>query len=159
MKDDKKDSQVESTTETSKDSKDVDRGTFLKTLGVGIGAVGIDVITGGRVSATTEPDSNRAPIQKLMRGLLENPAKAKDFLESPLPVAKEFGVTLTEAEAAKIRETFLKLAAEVGGGLHEGYSIWDHVDGAHHDKYSKDVKPLQKQPVSPKAPSGGMKRR
>ncbi len=164
MQDDKKDKKTgkEPSTEALEESKQLDRGTFLKALGVGVGAVGLGVITGGQLSAHTpsEPDSSRSAIQKLMRGLLENPPKAKEFLSSPHTVAEEFGVSLTEADANKIKDTFMKLAMEIEGGggvLHEGHSLWDHVDGSHHDKYTKAL-PKKPPGKTPKPPSGGTRR-
>jgi hypothetical protein len=169
MQDDKKNKETgaEPSAEALEESKQLDRGTFLKALGVGIGAVGLGVIPGGHASADipSEPEGGRSGIQRLMRGILENPPKAKEFLTSPQTVAQEFGVSLTEAEADKIKDTFLKLAAQVGsggmdGGLHEGHSLWDHVDGDHHDKYTKAL-PIQRggSKIPGKAPTGGSKHR
>jgi hypothetical protein len=164
MQDDERDKKTgaEPSAEAVEESKQLDRGTFLKALGVGIGAVGLNAMTGGQLSAHTpsEPQSSRSSIQKLMRGLLENPPKAKEFLSNPQTVAEEFGVSLTEAEANKIKDTFLKLAKEVGGApLQEGHSLWDHVDGDHHDKYTKAL-PLKPGKQSPaRRPEGGFKRK
>lgn len=163
MKDDEKDKETgtEPSGEPMEEPKKLDRGAFLKVLGVGMGAVGLGMATGGQLSARTapEPDSSRSAIQTLMRGLLENPSRAKDFLNSPQTVAEELGVRLTEADANKIKEVFTKLALEVGGGpLHEGYSIFDHVDNGHHNKYSKTYQIQQKKgqggETAPKPPTG-----
>jgi hypothetical protein len=85
-------------------------------------------------------DDSRGGIQELVRGLLENPSKAKDFLDSPQAVAEEFGVRLTEDDAHKIQEAFKKLAREVGGdSVMGGHQDWSHKDGGWNDWYDKKV--------------------
>ncbi len=152
MRDDEKlkETGAEQTEETVEEPKQLDRSTFIKTLGVGIGAVGLDLLTGGHLAARTaaELDDSRGGIQKLVRGLLENPSKAKEFLDSPQVVAKEFGVQITEEDASKIQETFKKLAREVGGGsVMGGHQDWSHKDGGWNDWYDKKVERGVKQPL------------
>jgi len=136
------------------DLKKLDRGSFLKALGVGIGAVGLDIVAGVPVSARTTPEleDGRMGIQKLMRGLLEDPRKAEEFVDNPLSVAREFGVHLTEGDAKKIQETLMKLALQAGDrlALTPGHQDWAHQDGSWHDTYNKTVTPK----TSPKPPKG-----
>ncbi len=144
MKHDEKEKKTgtEPSAEPTEEPKQLDRGAFLKALGVGIGAVGLDMVTGGHLAAraAVDLDGSRSGIQKLVRGLLENPSKVKDFIDSPQAVAREFGVRLTDADAEKIRETLMKLAKELGkGGLEAGHQNWDHLDGDWRDKYTKDI--------------------
>jgi len=167
MRDDEKlkETGAESTEETVEEPKQLDRSTFLKTLGVGIGAVGLDLLTGGHLAARTaaELDDSRGGIQKLVRGLLEDPSKAKDFLDSPRAVAEEFGVRLTEDDAHKIQEAFKKLAAEAAAAdapVMGGHQDWAHKDGGWNDWYDKKVErgikrtpkkpPVTKPPLAPK---------
>jgi hypothetical protein len=158
MKDDEKGKRTgtEPSGEPIEELKKLDRGEFLKTVGVGVAAAGIGLVTGKPSAlAATEPDSTRSGIQKLMRSLLENPSRAKDFLESPQTVGEEFGVRLTEADASKIKEVFTKLAAEVGSGLNATHT--EYTDSGHHNSVTN---PLQrKQPVTPKQPTGGTRRK
>ncbi len=141
--------------EREDDPKKLDRGAFLKALGIGIGAVGLDIIAGTPAPARTSPEleEGRMGIQKLMRGLLENPRKAEEFVESPMDIAREFGVHLTEGDAKKIQETLMKLALHAGDrlALTPGHQDWVHNDGSWHDTYNKTVTPRgTKQPVKPK---------
>ena len=165
MKDDEKGKRTgtEPSGEPMEELKKLDRGEFLKTVGVGAAAAGLGLVT-GRASAlaATEPDSTRSGIQKLMRSLLENPSRAKDFLESPQTVAEELGVRLTEADATKIKEVFTKLAAEVGSGLSGTHT--EYTDSGHHNSVSNPARqkpprsvttPKQPTSVAPKQPTGG----
>lgn len=156
MKDDEKDKETgkEPSGEPTDELKQMDRGKFLKALGVGIGAVGLGVVTGGQLSARTaaEPDSTRSGIQKLMRGLLENPSRAKDFLSNPQAVAEEFEVRLTADDANKIKEALTRLAAEVGGGGLTGHND-THTDSGHTDGTTS---PRKRGVVAPKQPTEGV---
>jgi len=153
MKGDERDKKTgtESSEEPMEELKKFDRGEFLKTVGVGVAAAGLGLVTGKPSAlAATEPDtSSRSGIQKLMRSLLENPARAKDFLESPQTVAEELGVRLTEADAGKIKEAFTKLAMEAGSGLHETHT--EYTDSGHHNSVTS---PLQRKPGTAKPPKG-----
>ncbi len=94
--------------------QELDRKAFLKALGVGLGAVGLDLMTGGRLLAATSPGpegAGRTEIQGFIRGLLENPEKASEFLESPEAVAKEFGIVLSERDSQKIQDAIYRVAA------------------------------------------------
>ena len=52
MKDDEKPRETENepSEETTESPKQVDRGTFLKAIGISIGAVGLDLVTGGHMA-------------------------------------------------------------------------------------------------------------
>jgi hypothetical protein len=153
MKDDEKGKEkaTEPSAEPVEKLKQVDRGTFLKALGVGIGAVGLDMVTGGHLSArtTAEPDSSRVAVQKLMRGLLESPLKARDFLDDPQTVAAEFGVNLTDDEANTIQESLKNLTREAA--LREGHNQSSHNDqgSGHFNWHNQTTK------AAPKKDGGG----
>jgi hypothetical protein len=167
MKEQKKDKEkgAKSPEKREDDLKKLDRGAFLKALGVGIGAVGLDMVAGTPVSARTAPEleDGRMGIQKLMRGLLENPRKAEEFVDNPLVVAREFGVHLTEGDAKKIQETLMKLALQAGDRLATmpGHQDWTHSDGTWHDTYNKTVTPKKapKGTTTPTTPPTGGKRK
>jgi len=156
MKDGEKDKETgtESAPDRSEGTAQLDRGTFLKALGIGIGAVGLDVVTGGHLAARTAADleGSRSGIQKLVRGLLEEPSKAKDFLENPQAVAKEFGISLTDADAMKVQETLKQLAKQVGAGVEGGHQDWAHQDGSWNDWYDKKVEKKQPKTLTPTQP-------
>ncbi|MEW6112969.1 MAG: hypothetical protein AB1664_12635 [Thermodesulfobacteriota bacterium] len=163
MKDDDKikETGAESSEEPMEESKQLDRGTFLKALGVGIGAVGLDLVTGGHLvaRAAAELDGSRSAIQKLVRGLLESPSKAKDFLENPQEVAAELGVRLSESDAKTIKESLIKLAKDADAAqLMPGHQDWVHQDGTWHDSYNKTVTPRTgtktTKPPTAKPPTG-----
>ncbi len=180
MKDDEKDKETgkEPSGEPTDEPKQMDRGKFLKALGVGIGAVGLGMATGSHLAAraATEPYSTRSGIQKLMRSLLEDPSRAEDFLSNPQAVAEEFGVRLTADDANKIKEVFTRLALKAGGAGATGHSDC-HTDSGHTDCKSSDaasgtrrgikqkpptegVAPTQPtEGAAPKQPTGGGKRR
>jgi K+-sensing histidine kinase KdpD len=106
--------------------------------------VGLDLVTGGHLvaRAAAELDGSRSAVQKLVRGLLENPSKAKDFLENPQEVAAELGVRLSESDAKTIKESLIKLAREADAAqLMPGHQDWVHQDGTWHDSYNKTVTP------------------
>jgi hypothetical protein len=169
MKDDEKlqETGVESPEETKESSKKVDRGTFLKAIGVGIGAVGLGMVTGSHVAAraVADLDRDRSTIQKLMRGLLESPQRARDFLADPQKVGAEFGIQLSADDAKTIQEAFKNLTMEAM--LREGHanSSSSHSDGGvwGNNNHSQSLKIMQKpeqghQPVAPK-PASPTKRR
>jgi len=143
MKDDEKnkDAGLGPSGEPTDEPEQLDRSAFLKALGVGVGAIGLGIVTGTHVAARTaaELDESRTGIQKLVRGLLENPSKAGEFLDSPQAVAEEFGVRVSDADAKKIQETLIKLAKEVGTGATGGHQDWSHQDGTWNDWYDKKV--------------------
>jgi len=159
MRDDErqKETGAKSTEETVEEPKQLDRSTFIKALGVGIGAVGLDLLTGGHLAARTaaELDESHLGIQKLVRGLLEEPSKAKDFLDNPQAVAEQFGVRITEEDAHKIQEAFKKLAAEAAAAdapVMGGHQDWTHKDGGWNDWYDKKVERGIKTPGKMKTP-------
>jgi hypothetical protein len=165
MKEDEKPRQTEAEApeETSELSKQLDRGTFLKTIGVGIGAVGLDLISGSHVAAraAAELEGDRAAVQKLMRGLLESPPKARDFLDDPKTVAAEFGVRLSDGEAMTIQESLKHLTREAA--VREGHNQSSHKDDAsgHFNWHNQTTKAAPKQgesPTAPKQQSPGKKR-
>lgn len=142
MKDDEKDKETgtEPSGEPTEEPKQMDRGKFLKAIGVGIGAVGLGVVTGGQLSARTgaEPDSSRSAIQKLMRGLLESPSKARDFLNNPQTVAAEFGVSLTGDDAKTIQLALNTLTTELA--LREGHNQTSHDKEGHFNWHNETTK-------------------
>jgi len=159
MRDDEKHKETGTETpgEPAEEPKKLDRGTFLKALGVGIGAIGLDMVAGIQASARTAPelDTGRIGIQRLMRGILENPGKAEAFVNDPVDVAQEFGVHISEDDAKKIRETLMKLTVQAGDrlALTPGHQDWAHQDGNWHDSYNKTVE--KKTPkIKPKTPTG-----
>ncbi len=121
MRDDEKHKETGTATpsEPSEEPKKLDRGTFLKALGVGIGAVGLDMFAGIQASARTDPEleTGRIGIQRLMRGILESPGKAEAFVDNPIDVAQEYGVHRSEGDAKKIRETLMK-------SMSSGWTDW-----------------------------------
>lgn len=156
MKDNEKDkgTGTEPAAEEKTGPATLDRGTFLKALGIGIGAVGLDVVTGGHVAARTAADleGDRRAIQKLVRGLLEEPTRAKDFLDNPQAVAKEFGVILNDADAMKIQEALKQLGNQVAAAAAGGHEDWAHQDGSWNDWYTKKVEKKIKSPGGTTAP-------
>ena len=160
MKDDEKlqETGVESPEETKESSKQVDRGTFLKAIGVGIGAVGLGMVTGSHAAARTasELEGDRTAVQKLMRGLLESPARARDFLDNPQTVAAQFGVGLSDDEAKTIQESLKNLTREAA--VREGHNQKSHNDAAtgHFETHNQTTKAAPAQggtaPTIPKAP-------
>jgi len=161
MKDDDnlKEKGSEPATEPEGESKQLGRSEFLKTVGVGAAAAGLGILTGDQSlsSAATEPGTSRSSIQTLMRGLLENPSRAKDFLDSPQTVAEELGVRLTEADANKIKEALTRLAREVGGAGLTGHND-THTDSGHTDGTTT---PRTRKPgaVAPKLPAEGVEQK
>jgi hypothetical protein len=167
MRDDEKHKETgtETPCEPAEEPKKLDRGTFLKALGVGIGAVGLDMVAGIQASARTAPEleTGRIGIQRLMRGILESPGKAEAFVDNPVDVAQEYGVHISEDDAKKIRETLMKLTVQAGDrlALTPGHQDWAHQDGNWHDSYNKTVdKRIPKgtkgdaiAPVTPKPPT------
>jgi hypothetical protein len=151
--------------ESTDETKQLGRGEFLKTIGVGAAAAGLGILTGDQssASAATESDSSRSAIQKLMRNLLESPSKAKAFLDSPQAVAKEFGVYLSNDDSKTIQETLKKLSTQIA--LREGH---DQIGPSGHNLwYTKALPvqpgqgktaPVEKEPPTHKAPSGGKRR-
>jgi hypothetical protein len=155
MKDGEKDGKIgtEPAPEPTEEATQLNRGTFLKALGVGIGALGLDVVTGGHLAARAAADleGSRSAVQKLVRRLLEEPSKAKDFVDNPQAVAKEFGISLTDADAMKIQETLKELANQVAAAVEGGHQDWSHQDGNWNDWYDKKVeKQLPKGPTQTK---------
>ena len=127
MKDDEKlqETGVESPEETKEPSKQVDRGTFLKAIGVGIGAVGLGMVTGSHVAAraVADLDRDRSAIQKLMRrAAWKALQRAQDFLANPQKVGAEFGIQLSADDAKTIQEAFKNLIMEARGPLREGHN-------------------------------------
>jgi hypothetical protein len=168
MKDDEKlqETGVESPEETKESSKQVDRGTFLKAIGVGIGAVGLGMVTGGHVAAraVADLDRDRSAIQKLMRGLLESPQRARDFLADPQKVGAEFDIQLSADDAKTIQEAFKNLTMEAV--LREGHSNTSHSDSHggswgnnNHSESLKIMKPGGGQTPSQPKPASPTKRR
>lgn len=158
MRDDEKlkETDAKPTEETVEEPRQLDRSTFIKALGAGIGAVGLDLLTGGHLAAraAAELDDSHAGIQKLVRGLLEDPSKAKEFLESPQAVAEQFGVRITEEDASKIQETFKNLATEMADKpVMGGHQDWTHKDGGWNDWYDKKVERGVKTPGRAKPPA------
>jgi hypothetical protein len=171
MKDDEKlqETGVESPEETKEPSKQVDRGTFLKAIGVGIGAVGLGMVTGSNVAAraVADVDRDRSAIQKLMRGLLESPQRARDFLADPQKVGAEFGIQLGADDAKTIQEAFKNLIMEARGPLREGHNntATSHSQGGSwtNNQYTEKLKIMKKPeqgqtPVAPKPASPTKKR-
>lgn len=158
MKDDEKtrETGTEASKETVEAPKQVDRGTFLKAIGVGIGAVGLDLVTGSHLAARTaaELDGGRSAIQKLMRGLLESPSKARDFLDDPQTVGAEFGVRLTDDDAKTIQESLKNLIREAA--VREGHNQSSHNDttSGHFNWHNQTTKaaPAQEGVTTPKPP-------
>jgi hypothetical protein len=158
MKDDEKlqETGVESPEETKESSKQVDRGTFLKAIGVGIGAVGLGMVTGSHVAAraVADPDRDRSAIQKLMRGLLESPQRAQDFLADPQKVGAEFGIQLSADDAKTIQEAFKNLT--VAAALREGHNntSTSHSQGGSwtNNQYTEKLQ-IKKQPQQGQTPS------
>lgn len=167
MRDDEKHKETgtETSGEPAEEPKKLDRGTFLKALGVGIGAVGLDMVAGIQASARTAPEleTGRIGIQRLMRGILESPGKAEAFVDNPVDVAQEFGVHISEEDAKKIRETLMKLTVQAGDrlALEAGHQDWAHQDGNWHDSYNKTVTPKvkPKTPTETTPPSGSKRQR
>lgn len=159
MKTDEKDKETgkEPCGEPTDQPKQMDRGAFLKALGVGIGAVGLGVVTGGQLSAHTpsETDISRSAIQKLMRSLLEDPSRAEDFLSNPQAVAEEFEVRLTADDANKIKEAFTRLALKAGGVGATGHSDC-HTDSGHTDCKNSSASGARRGVVAPKQPTEGV---
>ncbi|HMK37446.1 MAG TPA: hypothetical protein VK463_20400 [Desulfomonilaceae bacterium] len=163
MKDDEKPRETENepSEETTESPKQVDRGTFLKAIGVGIGAVGLDLVTGGHMAAraVADMDRDRSTIQKLMRGLLESPQRARDFLADPQKVGAEFGIQLSADDAKTIQEAFKNLTMEAM--LREGHSNTSHSESGptswannNHSQSLKIMKPSEgHQPAGPKPTS------
>ena len=160
MKDDEKGKRTgtEPSGEPMEELKKLDRGEFLKTVGVGVAAAGLGLVTGkASALAATEPDSARRGIQKLMRSLLEDPSRAKDFLESPRTVAEELGVRLTEADASTIKEVFTKLAMEAGSGP-SGATHTEYTDSGHHNSKT-DARRKPPGQLAPKPPVEGTRKK
>jgi hypothetical protein len=176
MKDEEKEKVRGASEEPPEESTKLDRGKFLKAVGVGIGAVGLGIVTAGQLAAgtTPAPDSGRLAIQKLMRSLVENPEKAREFVENPEVIAAQFGVRLTDDEAKKIKDAFKKLALETGGNFNvearTGHDEYTDIEGkgkgpGYKFTYSKSL-PIQEQPTREpgpthptRPPGGGGKRR
>jgi len=157
MKDDEKlqETGVESPEETKESSKQVDRGTFLKAIGVGIGAVGLGMVTGSHVAAraVADLDRDRSAIQKLMRGLLESPARARDFLSDPQKVGAEFGVHVTDDEAKTIQESLKNLTIEAA--VREGHNQSSHNDNTSgHFNWHNQTTKIQPEQGGQKTPAG-----
>jgi hypothetical protein len=98
------------------ESRKLDRKEFLKTVGVGIGALALGSVVGGEALASRGRDSEMAPlvggrsgIQRLVRYLVEHPEKANEFLMHPIGVAQELGIVVDAREMDLIRNAITEM--------------------------------------------------